>query len=88
MPVVIAPQDFTRWLDWRVFEPQDVADLLKPAEPGLFEAIPVSDRVNNHANVGPDLMERVEPRRTTVSDRKKQISSKASDAGSSQLKLL
>jgi len=89
MPVVIDPQDFTRWLNWRVFEPQDVADLLKPAEPGFFEAIPVSDRVNNHANVGADLMDRVEPRQAAVAlDRKKQVPSKTSEAESSQLKLL
>ena len=51
--MVIDPQDFTRWLNWRVFEPQDVADLLKPAEPGFFEAIPVSDRVNNDGHTAP-----------------------------------
>ena len=33
-------------------EPRDVADLLRPAEPGFFEAIPVSDKVNKVANTG------------------------------------
>lgn len=61
MPVVIKPQDFARWLDCRTQEPRDVADLMRPADEGYFEAIPVSDRVNNHANVGPDNMERIEP---------------------------
>lgn len=61
MPVVIDPQDFQRWLDCIRNEPRDVADLLRPAEPGFFEAIPVSDRVNKVANMGPEVQDRVEP---------------------------
>jgi putative SOS response-associated peptidase YedK len=61
MPVVIKPQDFARWLDCRSQEPRDVLDLMQPVEPDLFEAIPVSDRVNKVVNAGPDLIERVEP---------------------------
>jgi putative SOS response-associated peptidase YedK len=59
-PVVIEPKDFARWLDCRNYEPRDVADLMRPAAPDFFEAIPVSDRVNKVANKGPDLQERVE----------------------------
>ncbi len=55
MPVVIQPQDFSRWLDCRHGEPRDVADLLQPAAEDYFEAIPVSDLVNKVANVGPEL---------------------------------
>lgn len=58
-PVVIKPQDYARWLDCRTQEPRDVADLLRPADDGFFEAIPVSDRVNKVVNTGPDLLERV-----------------------------
>jgi putative SOS response-associated peptidase YedK len=58
MPVVIRPEHFARWLDCRGQEPRDVADLLRPAEPGFFEAIPVSDRINKVANAGPDVQER------------------------------
>lgn len=61
MPVVIAPEDYARWLNCRDQEPRDVADLLKPAKNGFFEAIPVSDKVNKADNMGPDLLERVEP---------------------------
>ena len=61
MPVVIAPEDFARWLDCRGNEPRDVADLMRTPAQGLFEAIPVSDRVNKVANVGPELQSRVEP---------------------------
>jgi putative SOS response-associated peptidase YedK len=34
-----------------------VADLLRPADPGFFEAIPVSDKVNKVANTGPEIQE-------------------------------
>ena len=60
MPVVVRPQDFTRWLDCVRYEPRDMADLLQPAEPGVFEAIPVSSKVNKVDNVGPEIQERVE----------------------------
>lgn len=57
MPVVIRPADFARWLDCRTQEPRDVADLLAPVEPGFFEAIAISDKVNKVANTGPDILE-------------------------------
>ncbi|CAM5343137.1 putative SOS response-associated peptidase YedK [Aquamicrobium terrae] len=57
MPVVIEPQDFSRWLDCRTQEPRDVAGLLRPADPGFFEAVPVSDLVNKVANTGPEIQD-------------------------------
>ena len=60
MPVVVRPQDFTRWLDCAGSEPRDVADLMAPVEPGFFEAVPVSAAVNKVANVGPELQVRAE----------------------------
>lgn len=59
MPVVVRPRDFARWLDCRRLEPRDVRDILRPAEPDLFEAIPISDRVNKVDNTGPEIQERV-----------------------------
>ncbi|MDQ6437988.1 SOS response-associated peptidase [Mesorhizobium sp. LHD-90] len=59
MPVVVAPRDFARWLDCRTLEPRDVADIMQPPLPALFEAIPVSDLVNKVTNVGPEIQERV-----------------------------
>ena len=38
-----------------------MADLLRPAPDGFFEAIPVSDRVNKVANTGRDLIDPVVP---------------------------
>lgn len=59
MPVVIQPEDFSRWLDCRTQEPRDVVDLLSPAPADYFEAIPVSDKVNSVANTGPEIQEEV-----------------------------
>ncbi|MDB5550951.1 MAG: response-associated peptidase [Rhizobium sp.] len=56
MPVVIAPEDFTRWLDCKTQEPREVADLMVTPRPDLFEAIPVSDLVNKVTNTGPELI--------------------------------
>ncbi|SFP92181.1 Putative SOS response-associated peptidase YedK [Mesorhizobium sp. NFR06] len=72
MPVVIDERDFARWLDCRTQEPRDVLDLLKPAEPDFFEAIPVSDLVNKVAKTGPEIQERgvVGPQAEKVSRRK------------------
>lgn len=61
MPLVVGPENFVRWLECRTFEPRAVADLLAPAEEDLFEAIPVSERVNKVANVGPDVQEPAGP---------------------------
>ncbi|MBX9456315.1 MAG: SOS response-associated peptidase [Rhizobium sp.] len=61
MPVVIAPEDFSRWLDCKTQEPREVVDLMVSPQPDLFEAIPVSDLVNKVANTGPDLLVPVTP---------------------------
>ena len=67
MPVVIPPEHFDRWLDCRNFTPREIADLLVPAGTDLFEAIPVSSKVNRIANTGPDVQEpmREEPPQAT-----------------------
>ena len=59
MPVVIQPEDFSRWLDCKTQEPRAVTDLMQPVQEDFFEAIPVSDKVNKVANMGPDLQEQV-----------------------------
>lgn len=84
MPVVINAQDFARWLDCRNQEPRDVADLLRPAEPGFFEAIPVSDKVNSHVNVGPELIDPIVPKPVTQAEPQPEASQPEPD----QLKLL
>lgn len=66
MPVVIDPRDFDRWLDCLNHEPRHVADLLRPADPDFFEAIPISDKVNKVANIGPDIQELITLAETKV----------------------
>lgn len=81
MPVVIQPEDFARWLDCKTQEPRDVLDLMTPVQEDFFEAIPVSDRVNKVANMGPDLQTPV-----TVEPVKKPL--KKADPEDGQLSLL
>jgi putative SOS response-associated peptidase YedK len=85
MPVVIRPQDFSRWLDCVNHEPRDVVELMRPVEEGFFEAIPVSDKVNKFANIGPDIQERVEPAPQAASVQKP--AAKKADAPPAQMKL-
>lgn len=60
MPVVIPPQAFSRWLDCKTQEPREVSSLMTAADEDFFEMIPVSDKVNKVANLGPELIEPVE----------------------------
>lgn len=60
MPVVIAPEDFERWLDCKTQEPRDVLDLMRTPQEDLLEAIPVADLVNKVTNTGPEIQARVE----------------------------
>ncbi|WP_394688655.1 SOS response-associated peptidase [Hoeflea sp.] len=91
MPVVIAPEDFSRWLDCLNQEPRHVADLMVPAPDDYFEAVRVSDLVNKVANSGPEVQEaaaddapaEVEPARPT----KRVAKAKAADTPPDQLKL-
>lgn len=57
MPVIVASNDFDRWLDVREFAPAAVADLLRPAPADLFETIAVGQGVNAARNDNPSLIE-------------------------------
>lgn len=57
MPVIVAPDDFDRWLDVREFTPDEVADLLRPAPVDLFETIAVGQGVNAARNDNPSLID-------------------------------
>jgi len=81
MPVVIAPEDFERWLDCKTQEPRAVTDLLKAAEEGFFEAIPVSDLVNKVANTGAELQQRIAPSTLPVQPAAKKPAARKKAAG-------
>ena len=53
MPVIIAHDDFERWLTG---ETEDATALLQPANDNLLEAFPVSDRVNKAEADDPGLL--------------------------------
>ena len=55
MPAVIAEADWDAWLDTDGQEPRHVQPLLRPAPEDLFEAIPVSARVNAVRNDDPSV---------------------------------
>lgn len=62
MPVVIPPADFARWLEFSEYQPDAIADLLRPAPNDLFEAVPVGPRVNAARNDDLALQEPVADR--------------------------
>ncbi len=59
MPMVVAPADWSAWLDPARTDPADVKPLLVPAATALLEAYPVSTMVNSPRNNGPELVEPV-----------------------------
>ena len=54
MPVIVAPQDYTRWLDCGAGT--DVEDLLVPCPPEAIHMHPVSTAVNRASNDGRELI--------------------------------
>lgn len=59
MPAVIRPEDYDRWLDCSVVDPEQIAVMLAPAPDGMLEAYAVSKRVNAPENEGADLIDPV-----------------------------
>lgn len=60
MPVSVAPEDWSRWLDPDM-SPAEVADVPRTPDDAFWEAVPVSNRVNKVREQGPGLIEPVEP---------------------------
>lgn len=63
MPVIIAPQDYGRWLDCRPGTAEGVLDLLRPLPDGLLDEVEVDRALNNPRNEGAHLQT---PVRTTL----------------------
>ncbi len=57
MPLMVAPQQWTDWLDPAPRPTTALLDLLEPAAPGRLTAYPVSSLVSNVRNNGPELIE-------------------------------
>jgi putative SOS response-associated peptidase YedK len=60
MPVILHRDDEEEWLDREVTDPAQVQRLLGPYPADEMEAVPVSRKVNNVRNDGPELLETVE----------------------------
>lgn len=87
MPVVIPPEEFSRWLDCKTQEPREVADLMTSPPEDLFEVIAVSDRVNKVANTGPEVQDPVDLSRPAPAPRaiKAKAASRNGDGGQMDL---
>ena len=57
MPVIVRPEDYSRWLDPTITEPGPLAPLLKPLPADAMEAIPIGTRVNNVKMDDPSCIE-------------------------------
>ena len=55
MPAIVPPAAFETWLDCRSGSSEDAAGVLRPAPDDLLEIIPVSRRLNNPRNEGPQV---------------------------------
>ncbi len=60
-PAVIGPGDFEEWLDPENHDTGALSELLGPVPVGELEAYPVTPRVGNVRNDGPELIEPWEP---------------------------
>lgn len=56
MPVVLADEDWDRWLDPACTDAGKLQELLRPYDPKALEAWPVSRQVNAPKNQGPELI--------------------------------
>jgi len=56
MPVILAEEKEGAWLDPRLADPEELAQLLKPYPADLMEGYQVSRRVNSPANEGEELI--------------------------------
>jgi putative SOS response-associated peptidase YedK len=61
MPVILHAEDYDRWLDPGITDPQRVSDLLRPFDARLMRTYPVSTAVNRVENDGPECAEEVAP---------------------------
>jgi putative SOS response-associated peptidase YedK len=57
MPVILAPDDYERWLDPKVRDAKELQPLLRPYPAQKMVAQPISSRVNKPKNEGPGCIE-------------------------------
>ena len=57
MPVVVAPEDWDRWLTREPLPPEALTDILAAPDPARWVAEPVGDHVNRATFDGPECVE-------------------------------
>ena len=57
MPVIVAPKDYARWLDPALSDRAAIESMLAPFPAAEMRAHPISTRVNDANNDGPELIE-------------------------------
>jgi putative SOS response-associated peptidase YedK len=60
MPVILAPEDYSRWLDPDVRDPEKLASMLRPYPSEAMVAQAVSTYVNSPSREGPQCIAPVE----------------------------
>ncbi|SCB62245.1 SOS response associated peptidase (SRAP) [Rhizobium aethiopicum] len=60
MPVILHRKDYERWMS----DEPDPSDLMKPFDAEAMTMWPVTRRVSNFRNAGPDIINRVDLRAT------------------------
>ena len=58
MPAILTREDYAAWLGEVEETPEQLKAMLKPC-PAPMEAVPISSKVGNVKNDGPELMERI-----------------------------
>lgn len=71
MPVIVQKKDIERWLDCRNFKPDDVMDIVQGILVKEMDVFPVSDKVNNVANLGFDVKSKISLSLSPKNDNKK-----------------
>ena len=66
MPVIVAPEDYSAWLDPAQHDVEELMRFVRPYPAQRMEGWPVSTRVNQPENDEPALLERLEPRQSTL----------------------
>jgi len=61
MPAILNEEDYERWLDPGITDPERVADCLKPFDPNWMKKYPVSNRVNRPENDDATCAEEIPP---------------------------
>jgi putative SOS response-associated peptidase YedK len=56
MPVIVRPEDYARWLDPGLADREAIEPMLAPFPAELMCAYPISTRVNDVKNEGPELV--------------------------------